>query len=183
MADWAYGLTDVTGTKKAIASFLNRFIYPDEPKTIDGVKYFARSFLHEDRADIRAELDALFQGVPEAEEREMRIYPDFAWSASRCFVSGYPENFPDICASLFEACIEDQVDVVVRTKEDGMWSEEEAVCDRNGTLSYDCKFLKTVRCRRCGNTQSIASFEDPDDLECYECGDCGLEMIDEMEVS
>lgn len=183
MPNWAYGPTDVTGTQKAIASFLNRFIYPDEPETINGAKYFARSFLHEDRADIRAELDALFQGVPEAEEREMRIYPDFAWSASSCIVSGYPENFPDTCITLPNACVEDQVDVVICTKEDGMWFEEEVICDRSGILTYDCKSLNTVRCRKCGNTQSIASFEDPGDLECFECGDLGLETNGEPEVS
>ena len=56
MPNWAYGHTDITGTKAAILSFVNRYIFPDEPTTIDGVKYFARSFLHVDREEIKAEI-------------------------------------------------------------------------------------------------------------------------------
>ena len=36
MPNWAYGHTDITGTKDAILSFVNRFIFPDEPKTLMG---------------------------------------------------------------------------------------------------------------------------------------------------
>lgn len=89
MPNWAYGHTDITGTKTAILSFVKRYIFPDESKTIDGVKYFARSFLHVDREEIKAEIEEAFRGVPQDEEREFRIYPDYAWSASTCVESGY----------------------------------------------------------------------------------------------
>ena len=63
MPNWAYGHTDITGTKAAILSFVNRYIFPDEPTTIDGVKYFARSFLHVDREEIKAEIEEAFRGM------------------------------------------------------------------------------------------------------------------------
>lgn len=104
MPNWAYGHTDITGTKAAILSFVNRYIFPDEPTTIDGVKYIARSFLHVDREEIKAEIEEAFRGVPQDEEREFRIYPDYAWSASTCVESGYPEHWPDTCITLQDAC-------------------------------------------------------------------------------
>lgn len=180
MPNWACGFTDVTGTKQAISSFLNRFIYPDEPETADGVRYFARSFLRQDRSELQPELDEIFKGVPEDEECEMRIFPDFAWSASTCVESGYPEQFPDTCITLSEACIEDQVDVVIHTKEEGMWFEEEISCDRDGSMYSESASLKCARCVDCGNTQGFASFEDLDELECCECDGCNFE-IDESE--
>ena len=139
MPNWAYGHTDITGTKDAILSFVNRFIFPDEPKTVDGVKY----------------------------------------SASTCVESGYPDLWPDNCITLQTACTEDQVDVSIHTKEDGMWFEEYLWCFRTGESGSECNDLQTAVCKDCGNTQAIASFEDLDDLVCYECGESNFEMAKE----
>ena len=176
MPNWAYGHTDVTGTKAAILSFVNRYIFPDEPQTVDGVKYFARSFIAADREELKAEIELAFKGVPDSEEREFRIYPDYAWSATTCVESGYPEQWPDTCTTLQHACIDDQVDVVIHTKEDGMWFEEYIRCDRTGDYEAETYNLKRARCRDCGNDQSIASFEELGDLECCECGGTDFEM-------
>ena len=166
MPNWAYGHTDITGTKAAILSFVKRYIFPDEPTTIDGVKYFARSFLHVDREEIKAEIEEAFRGVPQDEEREFRE-------------SGYPEHWPDTCITLQDACLEDQVDVSIHTKEDGMWFEEYLWCFRTGESGSECNDLQTAVCKDCGNTQAIASFEDLDDLVCYECGESNFEMAKE----
>ena len=179
MPNWAYGHTDITGTKDAILSFVNRFIFPDEPKTVDGVKYFARSFLNVDREEIKTEIEDAFKGVPEDEEREFRIYPDYAWSASTCVESGYPDLWPDNCITLQTACTEDQVYVSIHTKEDGMRFEEYLWCFRTGESGSECNDLQTAVCKDCGNTQAIASFEDLDDLVCYECGESNFEMAKE----
>lgn len=179
MPNWAYGHTDITGTKAAILSFVNRYIFPDEPTTIDGVKYFARSFLHVDREEIKAEIEEAFRGVPQDEEREFRIYPDYAWSASNCVESGYPEHWPDTCITLQDACLEDQVDVSIHTKEEGMWFEEYIWCFRTGEFGSESSDLKTAVCKDCGNTQAIASFEELDDLVCCECSGSNFEMAKE----
>ena len=179
MPNWAYGHTDITGTKAAILSFVNRYIFPDEPTTIDGVKYFARSFLHVDREEIKAEIEEAFRGVPQDEEREFRIYPDYAWSASNCVESGYPEHWPDTCITLQDACLEDQVDVSIHTKEEGMWFEEYIWCFRTGEFGSESSDLKTTVCKDCGNTQAIASFEELDDLVCCECSGSNFEMAKE----
>lgn len=177
MPNWAYGPTDVTGTKKAIRAFLNRFIYPSKPETVDGVKYFARSFLSSEREEIEAELEYQFQGVPESEERELRLYPDFAWSAHTCLISGYPEHYPDTCVTLQEACERDQVDVRIRTTEPGMCFEEDIACDRHRELTSESKELARIaRCKHCSTEQTLASFESADDLECWECGGTEFEV-------
>ena len=84
MSDWASGIVDVTGTKASIEAFLNRFLYDAEPSTVPGVRYFARSVLYESRDKIQEDLDCVFLDVPEGEEREYRVYPEFAWSAAYC---------------------------------------------------------------------------------------------------
>ena len=49
MPNWAFGIVEVSGTKTEIESFIGRFISDDDPPTIAGKRYFARSFLNEER--------------------------------------------------------------------------------------------------------------------------------------
>lgn len=103
MSDWASGIVDVTGTKASTEAFLNRFLYDAEPPTVPGVRYFARSVLYESRDKIQEELDSVFLDVPEGEEREYRVYPEFAWSAAYCLAGLYSMKYPGRCAGLADA--------------------------------------------------------------------------------
>ncbi|MDO4177453.1 MAG: hypothetical protein Q4D99_08305 [Bacillota bacterium] len=178
MPNWACGTVEVTGTRMGIKSFLERFITNDEPSTLPGKKFFARSFLGEKRQELMREAEECFRTQDAKEIGTMVIYPDFAWSAYSCLIDGYPQRAPE-CITLTDACKEDGVTVRIRTAEHGMCFEEDISCNRNGDLSSVCKDLQTVRCKSCGNTQSLASFEDIEEVECYECGECCMEPLKE----
>lgn len=177
MPNWATGCVTVTGKKESIASFIERFVSNDEPSTIEGKKYFARSFLEDYRGNVIEE-------IPEpksADELVTHTFPvSFAWSAYSCVISGYPERFDSICITLSEACAIDGVDVQIQTIEYGMCFEEDIRCTATGELEHSAKDLRQVKCPACGEMQSISSFEEPEDCCCCECGEDGLVLV-EME--
>lgn len=170
MPNWAYGPTEIKGTRSAVRSFLERFIFDDEPRTIPGKKYFARSFLNLSRAEALQILSESYRTQDEAEEAAVEYFVDYAWSAYSCLISGYPQDCQETCITLEEACAEDHVSVRIRTKEEGIFFEEEITCNAEGSLQTVCKDLQVAKCTKCGGTQAIASFEDIDEIECYECG-------------
>ena len=43
MPNWAFGYVNVTGTRDGIKSFIERFVSEDDPSTIPGKRFFARS--------------------------------------------------------------------------------------------------------------------------------------------
>ena len=180
MSDWASGIVDVTGTKASIEAFLNRFLYDAEPSTVPGVRYFARSVLYESRDKIQEDLDSVFLDVPEGEEREYRVYPEFTWSAAYCLAGLYSMKHPGQCAGLADACVEDQVDVIIRTKAVSGGFQELIQCNRIGVLVCQADSLHDARCKNCGQIESMADFETLDDLECSECGGTEFEMSEEM---
>ena len=45
MPNWAFGYVNVTGTRDGIKSFIERFVSEDDPSTIPGKRFFARSFI------------------------------------------------------------------------------------------------------------------------------------------
>lgn len=49
MPNWAFGYVNVTGTRDGIKSFIERFVSEDDPSTIPGKRFFARSFIQSKR--------------------------------------------------------------------------------------------------------------------------------------
>lgn len=178
MPNWACGPTEITGTRKSVRAFLERFIFDDEPRTTPGKKYFARSFLNLSREETMQWLTGSYHTKDENEEATTEFYVDYAWSAYSCLIDGYPQTNSDTCITLAEACVEDQVKVRIRTFEPGMFFEEDITCNADGNLQNSCDNPKIAKCTKCGNTQAIASFEDIDEVECYECGEDSLEFYD-----
>ena len=181
MPNWAWGTIEVTGKKEAVLAFSKRLIMSDEPKTIAGTKYFARTFTNDTRDYVEGVIGEAFEGRKEGEETTCEIPVDFAWSAYSCIVDGYPQQNPDDCITLEESCILDKVDVRITTKEPGIYFEETITCDREGDMESDCRDLIPMRCRRCGNVEGRASFEDPDEFCCSECGESDFEPVEEGE--
>lgn len=181
MPNWAWGCVKVTGKKSAVLAFSKRLIMDDDPTTIDGTKYFARTFTNDTRDYIEGKIQEDFEGKKEDDEATCEIPVDFAWSAYSCIVEGYPQDSQDQCITLPESCVDDCVDVQITTKEPGMYFEEIITCDRDGDLESDCKDLIPMRCKHCGNVESRASFEEPEDLCCSECGESDFEPIEEGE--
>ena len=56
MPNWAFGDVDVTGTKAAVTSFSERFIFKEEPRTTPGKRIFGRSFHEIVSEDLQAKL-------------------------------------------------------------------------------------------------------------------------------
>ena len=52
--------------------------------------------LYESRDKIQEDLNSVFLDVPEGEEREYRVYPEFAWSAAYCLAGLYTMKYPDV---------------------------------------------------------------------------------------
>lgn len=181
MPNWAIGSVDVTGTCEAALAFSDRFITSDKISTIPGRKYFARSFVEESREDFRNEISEYFKSAASDEKRTFNLGVMFAWSATSCTISGYPQQNSDECITLAEACMEDRVSVEIHTSETGMCFEEEIICDEKGNCSDEERDLIGYCCPECGEIWSLASFEDPDDYECCECGHEGLVLKEERE--
>ena len=178
MPNWAFGEVKVTGTKPCIKAFLQRFLQPTEPCAVEGKKYFARSFLYENRELYERDIEDLFHDHPE--EKDTFIIPaEFAWSAATCLIGRYPEIYPDTCISLREACHEDQVDVHITTTEYGMCFCEEITCTASGELEDKCSPLREAVCEKCRTIQSISCFEDYDEAVCCECSQEGLVPVKE----
>lgn len=49
MPNWSFGYVNVTGTRDGIKSFIERFVSEDDPSTIPGKRFFARSFIQSKR--------------------------------------------------------------------------------------------------------------------------------------
>lgn len=179
MPNWAWGTFRVKGKKEAMLAFSRHLIMEDAPRTIEGVRYFARTFTGDTRRSIEGQIRDMFAGKGPQAEMTCEILADFAWSAYSCVVDGYPQDNPERCITLADACREDGVDVRITTKEPGIYFEEQITCDRRGNLVNVCQDLIPMRCRRCGNVEGRASFEDPDDLCCSECGESDFAPAEE----
>lgn len=181
MPNWAWGTINVTGKKEDVLAFSKHFLCDvgDGNGHVDpGVSAFYRSFTWQSRDRFEEGVLASFKDVEDGKEATATILADFAWSAHSCLVDHGDDAH---CISLVDACMIHQVDVSIQVQEPGMFFEEEITCDRLGNLTYHDADLRTGKCRHCGNTQGIASFEDPDDCECSECGETGFDIIEEGE--
>ena len=181
MPNWAWGTIEVTGRKDAVLAFSRRFIMDDEPVTIDGTRYFARTFTNETREYIEGMILKEFKGHKADEEITCEISADFAWSAYSCVLDGYPQEAPEICITLPESCVRDSVDVTIVTKEPGISFAERITCDRRGKVHSECKDLIPMRCKNCGSIESMSPYEDPEDMCCDNCGEMDFESMQEGE--
>lgn len=174
MPNWAMETVKITGTRECIRAFSKRFICEGKQNQTEE-RYFARSFYEGGPEALSAEIDKHFENSDVNAKLTFPMYISFAWSAYSCLIDGYPQQFKDTCITLEEACIEDGVSVEIRTTESGMYFEEHISCDESGICVSTCEDLKTYKCPQCGETQGLASFEDPDEAECYECGCIGMQ--------
>lgn len=181
MPNWAMGTVYVTGKQANVLAFSKRFITDDKPSTVEGIKYFARSFANNKREDVEQYIRSEFEGKGQEVETTVEIPMDFAWSAYSCLIAGYPQRSEGECITIQDACVMDQVDVEIRTTEPGMCFEEQISCDREGDLTNECYDLTSARCKHCGEVQGVGSFEDLDEVECYECGEVGFERVVESD--
>ena len=180
MPNWAFGYVNVTGTRDGIKSFIERFVSEDDPSTIPGKRFFARSFIQSKRQAFIDEAMKEFSEPAVDAKASYSFVASFAWSAYSCLIGGYPQNSPSECLTLSEACAEDGVSVMIQTSEPGICFEEHITCDDTGTVEHTEKDLLAYKCRHCGEITSFASFEDPDDQECPECGNCGFDRCEEV---
>jgi len=181
MPNWAFGEVEVTGTKRAIISFSERFISKDEPKTIPGKRYFGRSYHDDYRNHVLSGIEVEFKSKAPEERATVTLSVSFAWSADSCLISRYPKTDPDNCISLQDACMEDQVDVHIHTYLFDEGFEEDINCTASGELEHDGYDMIRAKCRSCGEEQSVARDEDLSEAVCCECGELGLERLKEDE--
>lgn len=180
MPNWAMGTVVVTGAVDAVESFADRFVYSgQEPCTIPGKKYFARSFNFNERDSVKEAIRNSILDMQDGEKGSVELNIDFAWSVYTCIIAGYPDRFLESCITLPDACKEDQVSVQIRAFEPGMCFEEYVSCDEQGTLNYEEKSMPEYKCKDCGETYAYPSFEEPEDLCCYECGSKNLVRLEE----
>lgn len=170
MPNWASGYVSVIGQKENVINFVNRFIFDDEPTTIEGKRFFARSFTNCSRNGVMQDINDVFDECEDG-VMEFNLPIFFAWSAYSCLIDGYPQKYPDECITLAEACKEDGVYVEIKTEEYGLCFEEYITCDREGNLTKECRNMPVYVCRSCGNKQSIATYTELEDEDCYECNE------------
>lgn len=180
MPNWAHGSVEITGIRSNVESFIARFI-PHEGKPMAGRRFFARSFNNMGETELSQVLQQAFEDHAEGEEATVCISVSFAWSAYSCVIDGYPQNDPERCITLSDACMEDRVSVVIRTTEYGMSFTESISCDAAGVLTVSTKDLSHARCKRCGHVEEMTLLDAPEEVECECCGNIGFEMIIEEE--
>ena len=179
MPNWAFGDVEVTGTKAAVISFSERFIYHKEPRATPGKRFFGRSFHDDSREHVKSSIDAEFLDKAEGEICTVLLSISFAWSADSCVISRYPSVDPDECISLADACKEDQVDVHIHTFLFDEGTEEDIVCSAVGELEQDTLDMVRAKCPHCGNVESVVTTLELKDAYCSECGHEGLEVCTE----
>ena len=176
MPNWAIGNVAVTGKRESVLAFAKRFVATDG--AVEGVRYFARSFIEESRDSVLEDIREQFESASESVQT-VKIGVSFAWSAYSCIISGYPQEAPDKLITLQDACKEDGVSVHITTSEYGMCFCEDITCDETGELHVTCEDMTTYRCKACGAIQSLSQWDLPEEEECGECGNIGFELVEE----
>ena len=88
MPNWAFGYVNVTGTRDGIKSFIERFVSEDDPSTIPGKRFFARSFIQSKRqAFIDEAMKEFYEPAVDA-KASYSFVASFAWSAYSCLIGG-----------------------------------------------------------------------------------------------
>ena len=146
MTLWAYGNVDVKGKPDGVLSFINRFMDRNGEKGNPDTKYFPWSFLTKPREELLVEIESKAKDFG-GKFTEIAFPALFAWSAYVCTIEGYPQLFPDACATLSEACMEDHVNARIQTEELRRNIEEDiaanedgvTICASNNELSTEFK--------------------------------------------
>lgn len=89
MPNWAFGYVNVTGTRDGIKSFIERFVSEDDPSTIPGKRFFARSFIQSKRQAFIDEAMKEFSEPAVDAKASYSFVASFAWSAYSCLIGGY----------------------------------------------------------------------------------------------
>jgi len=185
MPNWCNGFVVVKGKPQNIENFCKLFVFDDTEdkdelteliaEKVNGKdevkdKYFARSFIDSNWKDFKDE--NLGRDVCE-------FNVNFAWSGYSCLIQGYPDDIED-CVTLEWACKKFDVEVDIETEEEGMCFEEKITYTKEEGLIYDSVEMPTYKCKKCGNTQVIATYRDIEDAECDECKEYGyFEIVEE----
>jgi hypothetical protein len=164
MPNWACGIVNVKGKSENIMKFCKRFVWEEDMKEgSDKKEYFARSFTNDRWEDFVKDNEC---------KEEVSLLVNFAWSCWSCLFEGYPQDSKGKYVTLEWALKQDDVEVTIDTEEEGCGFEESAGGNKEGVY-HSSKEMPTIKCLKCGGTQSIHSdrLEDLDDVECYNCGD------------
>lgn len=173
MSHIASGTVLITGKKESIIRFTNRFVFQnDEKKTLPNHRYFAKSSIPGKREKTYGEIIMCFNAEAEGSEFGIAFDAEFDRSACRCLVDGYPQQFPDECVTLVEACKEDGVSVEIRTGEESGVYEEHIRCDSGGNISATRYPMPVYICAHCGEKTTIPTFIEDDYVDCENCGEC-----------
>lgn len=81
MPNWAFGYVNVTGTRDGIKSFIERFVSEDDPSTIPGKRFFARSFIQSKRQAFIDEAMKEFSEPAVDAKASYSFVASVAWSA------------------------------------------------------------------------------------------------------
>ena len=181
MPNWAIGIVEVTGIKQGVYSFVDRFANVDKQNTYPHKKFY-RSYTDVTCAEMRRQVAEAFRNLPDDAVRTFSFMATFAWELDACMMAKAPMEFEQSCLTVGDACKEDGVQVEIHTSEPSNDLEEWIICKEDGKAMYGCQGLKAFCCKKCGNIQSLASFEDPSDTECAECGNVGFESYIQEEA-
>ena len=176
MPNWACGTVSVQGNKEGILKFTDRFIYEGDlcEAETKADRYFAQSLTNVVRSKIVKEIEELFSKGSSNKSGTYDLPVEFAWSAHSCIINGYPQQTPEECITLSDACKLDGVSVKINTEECGMCFEEFIYCDSDGVLIDEYKDMPLYKCSHCGCVMAVSSHYDPENYECCDCGESEL---------
>ena len=137
MPNWAEGTVTVEGKPENITEFLKLFLFEDtacedEPgKTCKCLRnarsmHFARSHMNCCWKDFMKDYGMQIQNGL------VTFDVSFAWSAWTCLIEGYPQDYPDECMTIGEACRINRVSVTIDTEEPGCGFTEHYEIDAEG---------------------------------------------------
>lgn len=178
MPNWARGLVDVTGTKEAVISFINRFYFADRPCDLSEGKMFAGAAALGSYEDAIHQIALLFSSTEGPPERLLQLDAEFAWSAYTALVAINPDELLGHCITLQDACRQDGVDISIVTTDPAMCFREQISCTRTGAIrKVEQDLSDTVICKRCGISFKSHPLSDLDGLTCTECGGTELQIL------
>ena len=173
MPNWAEGTISVTGRKESVLNFTRRFIYEDVESHNKDAYFFARSFPRTTWGEKANEIEDLYNGLLPDTEATYVMNVDFAWSAHKYLLDGYPTRFPD-CASLGDACMQDSVTAEIHAEETDTGFEEYIACGKTGNVTYHDQNMPTYVCPACGCALYLSSHTDIDEYVCPYCENVGF---------
>jgi ribosomal protein S27E len=160
----------ITGAKRNVLKFAQRFIYEREGDDYPDVPFFAKSVAHTTRSEAIEEIEEIFRAITEEIELTATLYVGFAWSAHDCLINISTQKYPE-CIALMDACIQDSVAVEIKAVEETSGFEESIYCGKDGKLDSQMFDMQKVACEHCGTENTVPSFSKASECECSECGE------------